>query len=53
MVISGFWTLKYPIGPPVIAASVGSDKNILQSLPSISSSDGNAETSEPSIPENN
>jgi preprotein translocase subunit SecG len=36
-----------------IAASVGSDKNILQSLPSISSSDGNAEPSEPSIPENN
>ena len=36
-----------------ITASVGSDKNILQSLPSISSPDGNIETSEPSIPEDN
>ena len=36
-----------------ITASVGSDKNILQSLPSISSSDGSAEDSEPTIPENN
>ena len=36
-----------------IMASVGSDKNILQSLPSISSSEGVEEASEPSIPENN
>jgi len=36
-----------------ITASVGSNKNILQSLPSISSPDGNTGTSEPSIPENN
>ena len=36
-----------------IMASVGSDKSILQSLPSISSSEGNITTSEPSIPENN
>ena len=36
-----------------IAASVGSEKNILQSLPSISSSDGVAESEDPVIPENN
>ena len=36
-----------------ITASVGSDKNILKSLPSISSPNGNTDTSEPSIPENN
>jgi preprotein translocase subunit SecG len=36
-----------------IMASVGSEKNVLQSLPSISSSEGVEETSEPSIPENN
>ena len=34
-----------------IAASVGSDKNILDSLPAINSNDNL--TSEPSIPENN
>ena len=36
-----------------IAASVGSDKNVLQSLPSISSSEENLNLSEPVIPENN
>ena len=36
-----------------IAASVGSDKNILQSLPSISENETNNEASEPVIPENN
>ena len=36
-----------------IAASVGSDKNILQSLPDISSSSEENLTSEPAIPENN
>ena len=36
-----------------ITASVGSDKNILQSLPSISSSDEGTTTSEPTIPEDN
>tara|TARA_B110000014_G_C19731295_1_gene381871 strand:- start:10 stop:330 length:321 start_codon:yes stop_codon:yes gene_type:complete len=36
-----------------IAASVGSDKNILQSLPAISSTEENNTTKEPSIPENN
>jgi preprotein translocase subunit SecG len=36
-----------------IAASVGSDKNVLQSLPSISSSEENLDLSEPVIPENN
>ena len=35
-----------------ITASIGSDKNILQSLPSISNSEKTTE-SEPSIPENN
>lgn len=35
-----------------ITASIGSDKNILQSLPSISSSEKSTE-SEPAIPENN
>ena len=35
-----------------IAASVGSDKNILQSLPSISSEENNV-SDEPVIPENN
>lgn len=34
-----------------IAASVGSDKNILQSLPSITNNGGDSD--EPSIPENN
>ena len=36
-----------------ISASVGSDKNILQSLPAISSTEENITTKEPSIPENN
>ena len=36
-----------------ITASVGSDKNILQSLPSITSPDEGTTTSEPTIPENN
>ena len=36
-----------------IAASVGSDKNILQSLPSISDNGEDTSGSEPSIPENN
>ena len=36
-----------------IAASVGSDKNILESLPSISNSEDSDSFAEPSIPENN
>jgi preprotein translocase subunit SecG len=36
-----------------IAASVGSDKNILQSLPSISSEEIDANNDGPKIPENN
>ena len=36
-----------------ISASVGSDKNILRSLPSISTNDENKTVVEPSIPENN
>ena len=36
-----------------ISASVGSDKNILESLPSISDSKENNSDTEPSIPENN
>ena len=36
-----------------ISASVGSDKNILRSLPTISTNDENKTTNEPSIPENN
>ena len=36
-----------------ISASVGSDKNILQSLPDISSSENSAITEDPVIPENN
>jgi preprotein translocase subunit SecG len=36
-----------------IAASVGSDKNILQSLPSVSNNDETPPNKEPSIPENN
>ena len=36
-----------------IGASVGSDKNILQSLPDISSNPDLSSSSEPSIPENN
>ena len=36
-----------------ISASVGSDKNILRSLPSISIDDENKKATEPSIPENN
>lgn len=36
-----------------IAASVGSDKNILQSLPNISSSEDVNITEDPVIPENN
>tara|TARA_B100001123_G_C15144495_1_gene960972 strand:+ start:571 stop:888 length:318 start_codon:yes stop_codon:yes gene_type:complete len=37
-----------------ISASVGSDKNILESLPNINSSDiANEAENEPSIPENN
>ena len=36
-----------------ITASVGSDKNILESLPAISSSEEPLTLDEPSIPENN
>ena len=36
-----------------IAASVGSDKNILESLPAIKTSDENVSIEEPTIPENN
>ena len=36
-----------------ITASVGSDKNILESLPSISNSEDSDSFAEPSIPENN
>jgi preprotein translocase subunit SecG len=36
-----------------ITASVGSDKNILQSLPNISSSEEKAISEDPVIPENN
>ena len=36
-----------------ITASVGSDKNILESLPTISTSEEPATLNEPSIPENN
>lgn len=36
-----------------IAASVGSEKNILQSLPSISSSEESNASEDPVIPENN
>ncbi|PPR44753.1 MAG: hypothetical protein CFH18_00897 [Alphaproteobacteria bacterium MarineAlpha5_Bin8] len=37
-----------------ISASVGSDKNILESLPSVNSSENSSEVgNEPSIPENN
>jgi len=36
-----------------IAASVGSDKNILQSLPSISSEEADSSNDGPKIPENN
>ena len=36
-----------------IAASVGSDKNILESLPEINSSEDNIINEEPTIPENN
>lgn len=36
-----------------IAASIGSDKNILQSLPNISSSEENVISENPTIPENN
>ena len=36
-----------------IAASVGSDKNILESLPAIETSNENMFTEEPTIPENN
>ena len=36
-----------------IAASVGSDKNILQSLPDISSTSDKSISESPSIPENN
>tara|TARA_Y100001970_G_C13933360_1_gene699443 strand:- start:57 stop:374 length:318 start_codon:yes stop_codon:yes gene_type:complete len=36
-----------------ITASVGSDKNILQSLPTINSSEENNTPQEPAIPENN
>ena len=36
-----------------IAASVGSDKNVLESLPSISSEEGISTTDSPEIPENN
>ena len=36
-----------------ITASVGSDKNILESLPSISTSEESTTLEEPSIPENN
>ena len=36
-----------------IAASVGSDKNVLESLPSISSEEDNNTADSPEIPENN
>jgi hypothetical protein len=36
-----------------IAASVGSEKNILESLPAISTSEELVTSEEPSIPENN
>tara|TARA_B110000438_G_C15470095_1_gene502691 strand:- start:271 stop:588 length:318 start_codon:yes stop_codon:yes gene_type:complete len=36
-----------------ITASVGSDKNILQSLPNISSSEEKVVSEDPTIPENN
>ena len=36
-----------------ISASVGSDKNILESLPSVSEQEPESETTEPAIPENN
>ena len=36
-----------------IAASVGSDKNVLESLPAINTSEGNILNEEPTIPENN
>ena len=36
-----------------ISASVGSDKNILQSLPAISPTEDNIKVEEPTIPENN
>ncbi|SVD03686.1 uncharacterized protein METZ01_LOCUS356540 [marine metagenome] len=36
-----------------ISASVGSDKNILQSLPTISTTDETLKATEPAIPENN
>lgn len=36
-----------------IAASIGSDKNILQSLPEISSENENISAEDPTIPENN
>jgi preprotein translocase subunit SecG len=36
-----------------IVASVGSDKNILQSLPDVSSNIDSSEISEPAIPDNN
>jgi hypothetical protein len=36
-----------------ITASVGSDKNILESLPEISTSEEPLTSEEPSIPENN
>ena len=36
-----------------IAASVGSDKNVLESLPSISSEENSNSTDSPEIPENN
>ena len=36
-----------------IAASVGSDKNVLESLPSISSEEDNSTAESPEIPENN
>ena len=36
-----------------IVASIGSDKNILQSLPSINSTEENNSLQEPAIPENN
>ena len=36
-----------------ITASIGSDKNILQSLPTISTPEKNSLNQEPSIPENN
>ena len=36
-----------------ITATIGSDKNILESLPDISADDSSTSSSEPSIPENN